>query len=62
MMPPNGLPPQNMNTMQRPQPSNHAQQIHAKIISDIQSTMDKVGRGWQSTFNIRERAVKIMQL
>lgn len=30
---PNGMAPQNMNTMQRPQPGNLSQQIHASIVS-----------------------------
>lgn len=61
MMPPNGMPP-SMNSMQRPQQGNIMQQLHAKIITDLRNNMNLVGQGWQSTFNIGERAGYTMQL
>jgi len=61
-MMPNGMPLQNMNTMQRPQPGNMNQQIHAKILHDLQQGLSQVGTGWQSTFDIKQRAVKVMQM
>lgn len=60
-MPPNGMPPQNMNAMQRPQPGNQVQQLHARIIHDMQQ-QGPVGNGWQATFDNKQRAFKVMQV
>ena len=62
MMLQNGMPPQNGNGMQRPQPGNQGQQIHAKVLQELQSTLPQVGSGWQSTYDLKQRAAKIMQL
>ena len=62
MMPPNGLPPQNGNGMQRPQHGNASQQIHARVLMELHSTIPQVGSGWQSTYDVKQRSAKIMQL
>lgn len=47
--------------MQRPQPGNHQDQIHAKIMSDLQK--EPINNGtWQATLDPRERAQYIMQM
>ena len=59
---PNGMQPQQMHTMQRPQSGNLMQQMHAKVMEDLRNNMGQFGGSWQSTFDIRERASRIMQL
>ncbi|KAK3716472.1 hypothetical protein LTR37_006368 [Vermiconidia calcicola] len=64
----NGMPPQNMNmnmnmnSMQRPQPGNSMQQLHARIMDNLQRRMGTLPPGWQSTFDLGQRANRIMQL
>lgn len=67
-MMPNGLPGQGagggnpMASMQRPQVGNQLQQIHASIMERLRQRMPSLQSTWQATFDIRERAGKIMQL
>lgn len=61
-MPPNGMPLNNMNNMQRPQAGNPVQQLHAKILHELQQSMNLLNPGWQTTFDVKQRANKIMQL
>lgn len=62
-MPGQGNPGMNMNnTMQRAQPGNPAQQLHAKIMEDLRRGVPQLPAGWQAMFDLRERANKIMQL
>ncbi|KAK4541700.1 hypothetical protein LTR36_007409 [Oleoguttula mirabilis] len=56
------MPPQNVAGMQRAQQGNISTQLHAKILHDLQQTLNMVGTGWQSTFDPKQRAMKIMQL
>jgi hypothetical protein len=58
----NGQMPQAMNRMQQPQQGNLAQQIHPRVIQELRNTMAILPAGWQQTFDIRERANKLMQL
>jgi len=53
-----GMPPQGM---QRPQPGNENDQIHAKIMEELRKMTIPQG-GWQMTLDMRERANWIMQL
>jgi len=53
--------PAGANAMQRPQPGNVSQQLHATILNHMQR-QGQVGTGWQSTFDIRQRAAQVMQL
>ena len=62
MMAPNGLPPQSGNGMQRPQQGNMEQQLHARVMQSLQSTLQQVGNGWQRTYDVGQRSAKIMQL
>lgn len=60
-MMPNGM--QNaMNSMQRPQPGNPNQQIHAQIMTNLRNKMSQLPQGWQKTFDIGQRAQGIMQM
>lgn len=63
-MMPNGMPAQNpmMNRMQQPQSGNGSQQIHATIINEMKNNMGQFAGNWQSTYDIRDRAQKVMQL
>jgi hypothetical protein len=61
-MMPNGMPGQMQQSMQRPQQGNMAQQLHAKIISELRSKMAGFQGMWQATYDIRERATRVMQL
>ena len=61
MMLPNGM-PNNVNSLQRPQPGNVMQQMHGKIMADLRSTMGQVGQGWQLTCDPRERGSYLVQL
>ena len=62
MMPPNGLQPQSGNGMQRPQQGNMEQQLHAKVMQGLQSSLNQVGNGWQRTYDLGQRSAKIMLL
>ena len=59
---PNGMPNVAMSSMQRPQPGNALQQIHAQIMTDLKSKMQQLPQGWQTTFDIGQRAQGIMQM
>lgn len=48
-------------TMQRPQPGNEQEQIHAAIMEKLR-TMPIPQGGWQQTLDMRERAGCVMQL
>ena len=61
-MMPNGLAMPSMNRMQQPQPGNLNQQLHGRILKDIQNTLPGLPQGWQQTFDIRERANRVVQL
>jgi hypothetical protein len=58
----NGIPGQAPQTMQRPQPGNWPQQLHAKIISLLRGNMHKFQGSWQATYDIRDRANRVLQL
>lgn len=51
-----------LNTMQRPQSGNPNQQIHAAIMQHLRDSIGQLPQGWQQTFDIRERANRIMQM
>lgn len=53
-----GMPPQGM---QRPQPGNENDQIHAKIMDELRKIAIPSG-GWQMTMDFRERANWVMQM
>ena len=53
------MPPQ--THMQRPDPGNIDQQIHAKIMDDLRKSYVNNG-GWQATVDLRERANWVMQM
>lgn len=53
-----GMPPQGM---QRPQPGNEHDQMHAKIIEELRKMPVSQGT-WQSIVDHRERAGWIMQM
>ena len=64
-MMPGGMPGQGnsqMNTMQRPQPGNMLQQLHAKVMDELRRSAPSLGTGWQAMLDHRERAQRIMQL
>lgn len=65
-MMPGGMPgqgnPQMNNSMQRPQPGNMQQQLHARIMEELRRTQPSIGTGWQTMLDLRERASRIMQL
>lgn len=65
-MMPNGLPNQGggnpMASMQRPQAGNAMQQMHAAIMDHLRARLPSLQGSWQATFDVRERANKIMQL
>lgn len=65
-MMPGGMPgqgnPQMNNSMQRPQPGNVAQQLHARVMVELRAALPSLGNGWQAMFDLRERANRIMQL
>lgn len=48
-------------TMQRAQPGNENDQIHAKIVDELRKQLVNNG-GWQGTLDVRERANYIMQM
>ncbi|EME49162.1 hypothetical protein DOTSEDRAFT_68042 [Dothistroma septosporum NZE10] len=51
-----------MASMQRPQVGNAMQQIHASIMDRLRARLPSLQGTWQATFDVRERAGKIMQL
>lgn len=59
---PNQMMPNGMNTMQRPQSGNSMQQIHAAIMNELKQRSGTLPPGWQSTFDLGQRANRIMQL
>jgi len=64
-MMPNGMPApgqQANNGMQRPQSNNLMQQVHAKIINDLRSSVGEFQGSWQAMHDVRDRAGRIMQL
>jgi len=58
---PGGMMP-NMNTMQRAQPSNEKQQVYAVIMKQLTEGKATLGQGWQSTFDMGQRASMTMQV
>ncbi|KAK4552490.1 hypothetical protein LTR86_010334 [Recurvomyces mirabilis] len=60
-MPPGGMMP-NMNTMQRAQPTNEHQQVYAVIAKQLTEGKAALGQGWQSTFDMGQRAGMTMQV
>lgn len=60
-MPGQGNPAMN-NSMQRPQPGNLAQQLHAKVMDELRRSAPSLGAGWQAMLDHRERANRVMQL
>jgi hypothetical protein len=58
----NGMMPHNMNAMQRPQPGNANQQLHANIVARLNSQKHLLGQGWQSTFDVSQRAARILMM
>lgn len=62
----NGLPGPSggnpMASMQRPQMGNPMQQIHAAIMDRLRARLPSLQGSWQATFDVRERANRIMQL
>ena len=65
-MMPNGMGGNNMNmpnaSMQRAQNGNAQQQLHAVIMEHLRASLQQLPPGWQQTFDIRERASRIMQM
>lgn len=63
-MMPNGMPAQgpHMNRMQQPQPGNPMQQLHASILTQMKNEMPKYAGSWQATYDMRDRAQKVLQL
>jgi len=51
-----------MNGMQRPQPGNIGQQIHGQIMTNLRNKMSQVPHGWQSTYDLAQRAQRILQM
>ncbi|EMD00776.1 hypothetical protein BAUCODRAFT_144394 [Baudoinia panamericana UAMH 10762] len=62
LMPMNGMMPQNMNSMQRPQSGNHGQQIYAQILTSLRERQAALPQGWQRTFDMGQRAGITMQI
>lgn len=48
--------------MQRPQSGNRDQQLHAVIMTNLKNKAHTLPSGWQTTFEPRLRAERIMQL
>ena len=63
-MMPGGMPAQgpHMNRMQQAQPGNGMQQLHASILTQMKNDIGKFAGSWQSTYDIRDRAQKVVQL
>jgi len=61
---PNGMPAQgpHMNRMQQPQPGNGMQQLHASILAQMKNDMHNFAGKWQSTYDLRDRSQKVLQL
>lgn len=62
MIPPNGMLPQHMNSMHRPQAGNLSQQLPAKILDDLRRNPWPDRNGWQHTCDIKLRASRIFEL
>lgn len=60
-MMPNGMPGQQQG-MQRSQANDQIQSLFNRIIGDMRAQMGQFVNSWQATYDMRERANKIMQL
>lgn len=60
-MMPNGMSGQPQG-MQRAQGGNAAQNLFNKLVEDMRSQMGQFVNSWQATFDVRDRAQRIMQL
>lgn len=48
--------------MQRPEGNNSMQTLFNKLIVDMRAQMPQFVNSWQATYDMRDRATKIMQL
>lgn len=48
--------------MQRPQANNHMQSLFNKLVEDMRGQLGQFVNTWQGTYDVRDRANRIMQL